>query len=62
MDGRHAGLLMNINRQTTALVIHLNRTILMDGDGYFVAVTVDGFIDGIIDDFPNQVMKARAVC
>ena len=33
----------------------------MDGDDDVVAVTSQGFVDGIVDDFENHVMQAGTV-
>ncbi len=43
-----------------APVIHYGHGIVgVHGDIYFVGVTGHGFVNGIVDDFPNQVMQTH---
>ena len=52
---------MNVHRNAAAFVLDRDGPILMDGDENPVAVTVDGLVDAIVDDFPNEVMEAGGV-
>jgi hypothetical protein len=61
LDGRNMGLRMDIDRDAPAFIFDLNRAVFLDGYGDFVPVAVHGFIDGVIDDFPHQMMEARQI-
>ena len=52
---------MNVRRDAAAIVGDRDRTIRIEGYGYDISMTGQGFIDGVVDDFVDHVMQARAV-
>ncbi len=53
---------MDVDRNATPLIFDLNRSVFEHRDGDFVSESVDGFVDRVIDYFPNQMVKASKVC
>jgi hypothetical protein len=57
-EGRDLVFGMDIDGDTAAIVLDGTGAIEVEGDGNIFAMTGEGFIDGIIDDFENAMMKA----
>ena len=55
-------MLMDVDRDAAAIVFDGAGSILVEGDGNLGAVAVGGFVDAVIDDFPNQMVKATTIC
>ena len=47
-----------VNRNTTAVVVDAATAIGQQGDVDAGAITSHGFVDGVVDNFPDQVMQA----
>ncbi|MPM27853.1 hypothetical protein SDC9_74368 [bioreactor metagenome] len=57
----HAGnarLFVNLHGNAAAVVGNGHGVVLMQRHGDFVGVAVGGFVDGVVDDFPEEVMQA----
>ena len=57
LQGRHAFLLIDIDRDTTAIIHNGNGVIGMDFYSDFVAEASQSFVNGVIYDFINQMMQ-----
>ena len=55
---RHALFFVNIDRHAAPVVAHRTRAIAVQNHIDFIAMTCQRFVDGVIDDFVNHVMKA----
>ena len=62
LDGGKACAFMDVDRDAAAIVFDGARPVLVQGYFDFGAVAVGGFVDAVIDDFPNQMVKATTVC
>ena len=49
---------IGVNGNTAAVVDYFTCTIVMQGDGDFVAKASHGFVHRVVDYFPNEVMQA----
>ena len=50
---------MHIDGNAAAVVNHGDGIVGVHGDIYFVRVTGHGFVNGIVDDFPDEVMQTH---
>ncbi len=60
LQGIHAAL-VHADRHTAAFVFDRAGTIRIQRDGDFLSVAIEGFINGIIYDFPDQMMQAMRI-
>ncbi len=58
---RNAFALVNANRNAAAVVAYGDRIVGIENHLDARGVTCEGFVDGVIDDFVDHVMQARAV-
>ena len=59
LGGRHVlVLVVDVDRNTTPVVRHLARSIVVQGDLDGRAVAGHGLVDGVVDDLPDQVVEA----
>ena len=58
---RNAFLGVNIDRDTATVVLHRNRTVVVQDDQRAVTMPGEGLVDGIVDDFVDHVVQARAI-
>ncbi len=49
---------VHFDRDATAVVAYFDAAVFHDGDLDFVAVARHGFIDGVVDNFPDEVVEA----
>ena len=49
------------NWNPAAVVFNQDTVVLFDGDFYLVAVTRKGFINAVVDDLENQMVKCRCI-
>ena len=56
--GRDSGLFVNAYRHAAAIVTHTDDIALLDNDVDLVRIPCQRFIDAIIYDFPDKVVKA----
>ncbi len=61
LDCRHFPFWMYIGWNPTAIVTHRDPAIDVNGHFYFGAKSCQVFIDGVIDDFVNQVMQSSLI-
>src|SRR5690606_841119 len=54
-------LRMNIHRHTTAIVEHADGVIHMDGNFDAIAITGEGYVDGVVGNLEHHVVEASAV-
>lgn len=54
-------LLLGVDRDTAAVVLYLDRVILVQDHGDLGAVSGQGLVDGVIDDFPHAVHEPARV-
>ncbi|MNV67408.1 hypothetical protein D3C71_1602110 [compost metagenome] len=52
------GFFLFTDRNTTAVIDDRYAVVLMDNDINFVAITGQGLVNAVVDDFPHQVMQA----
>ena len=52
---------MDVGGNAATVVGHADGIVRMDGDGDFVAITGQRFVDGVVDHFKHHVMQAGAV-
>ncbi len=57
LRGRHALFFVHIHRNAAAVVDHRHRIVFVNGDVDFGGITGQRFVDGVIDDFVDQVMQ-----
>jgi hypothetical protein len=57
-EGRNLIFGMDIDGDTSTVILDGAGAIEMEGDGNIFTITGEGFIDGIVDDFENAVVKA----
>ena len=57
-ERRSSFFLVNVNRYSASVVSHCDGVIFVDRYCYIVAITGEGFIDGVIHHFVNQVMES----
>jgi len=50
---------VHIDRNAAAVIHHGDGIVDVHGDIYFVGVAGHGFVNGIVDDFPHQVMQTH---
>ena len=60
--GRDADLVVNADGDTAAVVRHADDTVGQNLYVNLVAVTGEGFVDGIVYDFIDEVMKSARTC
>ena len=48
---------MHFDGDTATIVTDFNPAIFLNSDVYFVAVPCHGFIDCVVDNFPDEVME-----
>ena len=53
---------IGIDGNAAPVVLYTTATIGEQGYGDLVAMPGHGFVDGVIDDFPNQVMETLEAC
>ena len=58
LQGRDAHLLVDVDRDAATVILNADRVIRVDGDGNLVAVAGEGFVDGVVDDFPEHLVQA----
>jgi len=58
LDSGHMGLGMDIDRKAASFVLNLDGAVFMQDDGDGLAKAVDGFVFGVIDNLPNELVKA----
>lgn len=61
LNGGKAGLLVDIDGDAAAIVFDGAGTIFMEGDRDPRAIAVGGFVDAVIDDFPDKMVKTATV-
>ena len=61
LGGRHAFFLVDVHRHAAAVVAHRAAAVAVQNHFDFIAVAGERFVDRVVDDFVNHVMKARAV-
>src|SRR5215813_13994166 len=61
LNRRHLPFRMNVDRNATAIVAHGDRSVHVDDDFDFCAKSGEMFVDGIIENFINQVMQSPFV-
>ena len=59
LSGRNAFFGMHINRNATAVIDDGDGVIDVDGDTDFGAIARQRFVDGIVDDFVDEVVQAH---
>ena len=59
--GRHAGLLLDIDRDAGAVVFDGDAVILVDDDADAVAAPLHGLVDRVVDHFVDHVMQRLAI-
>lgn len=52
---------LGVHRDAAAVVGHLDRTVIVQGDGDMVAGTGQRLVHGVVDDLPQAVHQALAV-
>jgi len=62
LDGGQTGLFMNVDRDAAAIVFDGTGSVFMQRDGDFRAIAVRGFVDAVVDDLPNEMVKTATVC
>ena len=50
-----------VDRHTATIVLHLDRSVFVDGDFDFLAVTGECFVDAVVDDLVGQVIRTRGI-
>ena len=60
LQGIHAAF-MHACRHAAAVILYRAGSVFFQGNADFSAVPVDCFVNGIVHDFPDQMMKAAAV-
>ena len=60
LQGIHAAL-VHADRHAAAFVFDRAGSIRIQRDGDFLSISVKGFINGVIHDFPDQMMQAMRV-
>ena len=61
LNRRHFPFGMNIDRNAPAIVSHRDRSIDMNGHFDLCTKSREMFVDGVIDDFVNQVMQPTLI-
>ena len=61
LDCRHLPFGVNVGRDSTTIVTHRNGSIDMNGHFDLSAKSGKVFVDGIIDNFVNQVMQPSLI-
>ena len=56
---RDALFFVDADRDAAAIVDHGDRVIVVNGDGDFGGIPAEGFVDGVIDYFVDQVVQAH---
>ena len=61
LDAREAGLLVLVDRDAAAVVLHGNTAVGVDDDVDAVAETGHSLVDGVVDDLVDEVVEAALV-
>lgn len=61
LDTGEAGLRLDVHRDTTRVVAHLDALIGVEDDLDLIAVPAEGLVDGVVDDLPEAVHEATRV-
>ena len=61
LDPAQAGLGLDVDRHSTAVVAHLHRAIAVQDHLDPIAVPTEGLVDSVIDDLPEAVHEAATV-
>lgn len=59
--GKNTLFLVNIDRNTAPVIPHGDRSIGIDDDVNAVAMAGKAFVDGVVDDFIDHMVKTRTV-
>ena len=52
---------MHVHGNAAAIVLYRHRLIVVNGNADFVAVSAQGFVDGIVNDFEDHLVQTRSV-
>ena len=58
LKSRLAGLALYVHGDAAAVVRHADNVPRLDGDLYVIAISGEGFVDGVIDDLVHQVVQS----
>ena len=48
---------MQVNRNTTSIVLNCNTSVFVDGNVYVFAISSESLVNGIIYNFENEVVQ-----
>jgi hypothetical protein len=61
LDAGNLLLRMHVDRHAAAVVVHLDRLVLEQGDGDLVRVARQGLVDTVVDDFVDEMVGPAGV-
>ena len=61
LDAGEAGAGLDVDRDAAAVVLDLDRPVVVEGDVDVVAVPGERLVDGVVDDLPEAVHEAAGV-